>query len=189
MVLAENGIATAVIVVEKSLLPRPEGPAAPMRGRYVRLEQPSDRVMVAEVEVFSGGVNVAKGKPATQKGQWGGCAPTRAVDGDTNAEHDKCSVGDIVGWWEVDLGGTVAIERIVVWNIAPPNDYRMAHLMVSVLDENRTPAHWYPVRAAAPRWEFDSSTASPATPQTSTRHRHSRTCGTTFRRSPARSSP
>jgi len=113
VVLAENGIATAVIVVEKSLLPRPEGPAKPMRGRYVRLEQPSDRVMVAEVEVFSGGVNVAIGKPATQKGQWGGCAAGRAVDGDRNANEDRCAIGDPVGWWEVDLGATLAIEKIV----------------------------------------------------------------------------
>ena len=72
------------------------------------------------------------------------------MHGDTNAENDKCSVGDIVGRWGVDLGGTVAIEKIVVWNVAPPNDYRMGHLMVSVHDENRTPAHWYPVREAVP---------------------------------------
>jgi len=157
VVLAAEGVARSVLVVAEGLLPRTRGPAAPMHGRYLRLRNAADRTMLAEVEAFSGNTNVALHRPATQQGQWGGCTAANAVDGDQNPDHDRCAVGDVGGWWEVDLGQTVAIDRIVAWNTDARNAYRMANLTVSVLDETRRPMHWLQVREAQPSWEFDSS--------------------------------
>ncbi|MEI6499650.1 MAG: DUF4838 domain-containing protein [Armatimonadota bacterium] len=165
VVLAKNGVARATIVVSADLLPRASTvKPPPMPARYLRLTNPNDRVMVAEVEAFSGGTNLARGKPATQSGTWREFYDAaRAVDGNTDpvgtftTENSQIAT-DIQGaWWEVDLGRTEAIDRVVVWNIAPPNEKRQQGLMVSLLDADRKPVVAFEVNSNANHWEFDSS--------------------------------
>ncbi len=97
--------------------------AAPAAGRYVTVYLPgTDRTLsLAEVQVFSGGKNIAQGKATTQSSTQHGGASSRAVDGNTDGEWGHGSIthseeGVTAPVWEVDLGDTVNIEKISVWN-------------------------------------------------------------------------
>jgi hypothetical protein len=65
--------------------------------------------------------NLAMGKPAAQSSNYG---PTSgagaAVDGDTDGQFPNGSVtatnADANAWWEVDLGASVPIGSITIWN-------------------------------------------------------------------------
>ena len=119
------------------------GPAA-VGGRYVRIELPQrgtpvkeGRILsVAEVEVFSGGGNVALRSTATQSK--GRTAASVAIDGNTdgrtNATHSDVGAWD--PWLEIDLGKTAVIESLVVWNRPKLSD-RLNGFLVTVLDEGR----------------------------------------------------
>ncbi len=95
----------------------------PVAGRFVRVEIPKDKatLSLAEVQVFSRGVNVAlKGKAQQCKDANGGVA-SRAIDGNTNTSWGGNSIthtpeNEPNPWWEVDLGREVPIEQLVVWN-------------------------------------------------------------------------
>jgi glucose/arabinose dehydrogenase/azurin len=127
-------------------------PQPPLTGRYVRLVRPGRATVlsVTEVQVFSGGENVAVKGSATQSstlagGATGGHAP-RAIDGGlepnlpagtdplkgtvqfTSTEQDP--------WWELDLGVERPIDTIALW--AASADTRNG-LYVSILDANRRP--------------------------------------------------
>jgi formylglycine-generating enzyme required for sulfatase activity len=92
-------------------------------GRFVRVEIPKERatLSLAEVEVFSGGVNVAlKGRAIQNKTSHGGVAE-RAIDGNKNTRWAGGSITHTPEnqpnpWWEVDLRKEFPIERVVVWN-------------------------------------------------------------------------
>ena len=95
-----------------------QGPAP----RFVRIELPGKTkiLQIAEVQVFSGGENVAMRGEARQNSTYAGAEARRAIDGSTAGEYEKGSVahtneGDDP-WWEVDLKEEREIERIVVWN-------------------------------------------------------------------------
>ena len=95
-----------------------KGPQA----RYVRIELPGKTklLQLAEVQVFSGGENIAPRGTATQVSTYADAVAQRAIDGRTDAEYEKGSVahsgdGDDP-WWEVDLKAEQTIERVVVWN-------------------------------------------------------------------------
>ena len=124
--------------------------APPVNGRYVRLVRPGRGVVlsVTEVEVTSGGTNVATEGTASQStvvagGATGGHA-SRAIDGGVDmaaaagadplqGTHAFTSPGQDP-WWEVDLGAEKPIESIALWPAAPEtrNGY-----YVAVLDANR----------------------------------------------------
>ncbi len=119
-------------------------------GRYVRLVRPGRAhvLSVTEVQVMSGGQNVARTGTATQSstvagGATGGHA-FRAIDGGvdmaavagtdplngthafTSAEQDP--------WWEVDLGQARPIDAIALWPATPET---RSGLYVAVLDADR----------------------------------------------------
>lgn len=93
-------------------------------GRYVRVEQPTPgtAVTLSEVEVFSGGKNVALGKATVQTSVEGMAWGELAVDGKTNGllSREETSVIRTRGsmpdmqWWEVDLGREYPLDRIVL---------------------------------------------------------------------------
>ena len=125
----------------------PADAAAAPRGRFVRVELPgSERILsLAEVEVFRGGENVARGKPATQVSTTHDAPAARAVDGNTeggffvgNSVTHTATQAD--PWWEVDLGAEEAVERIVVWNRTDGGvGVRLAGARVLLLDAERRP--------------------------------------------------
>jgi hypothetical protein len=116
----------------------------PVKARFVRIEMPGEtRVLsLAEVEVFSRGVNVAKNQSATASSEIYGGVATRAVDGNPDGDYNNGSVThtqeSVNPWWEVDLGQAVAIEKILVYNRAGNSD-RLAGFTLQLLDGNRKP--------------------------------------------------
>jgi putative heme-binding domain-containing protein len=92
-------------------------------GRYVRVALPGKArtLTLAEVEVYSDGVNVARRGKATQSSTAYGGVAARAIDGNksgrygdggqTHTEEDTPNP-----WWEVDLGKEYPIESIVIYN-------------------------------------------------------------------------
>ncbi len=112
-------------------------------GRFVRIEgMPGQLIHLAEVEVFSGGTNVARNGKATQSSTGYGGDASRAIDGNTNGEYAKNSVshtadGDPSPFWEVDLGREFPLDRIVVWNRTDGLEQRLGNATLRVLDEGR----------------------------------------------------
>jgi hypothetical protein len=59
--------------------------------RFVRIEIPGDKkcLQIAEIEIMSGGKNIAKGGKATQSTTGHGGDASRAMDGDKNPNYGK----------------------------------------------------------------------------------------------------
>ena len=91
-------------------------------GRYVRVELPGRGTLtLAEVEVMSGGINVAKKGRASQKNTASGGDASRGIDGnksgsygDDGQTHTEENTNR--PYWEVDLGEEVPIESIAIYN-------------------------------------------------------------------------
>ena len=132
----------AVTRVRAAITP-PEGATGPV-ARFVRVELPgkSKILQLAEVQVISGGANVALQGEAKQSGSYAGAIAARAIDGNTAGEWDKGSVahsdeGDD-RFWEVDLKQDHPIESVVVWNRSEFPE-RLAGCRIVALDEKRQP--------------------------------------------------
>ena len=115
-----------LLVASLAAIPRfadSQQPALSLKGRFVRVESMQKRgtLSLAEVQVFSGGQNVAlKGNAVQSSTEWDGAA-RRAIDGNTDGSWGNRSVthsDENVPFpaWEVDLGSEVSIEKIVIWN-------------------------------------------------------------------------
>ncbi|MDZ4847709.1 MAG: PVC-type heme-binding CxxCH protein [Pirellulaceae bacterium] len=108
------------IRVEPSVAPLIAGKPA----RFVRIEVPGDKriLTLAEVEVSSGGRNVAKSGTATQSSTNGNGVAARALDGNKDPDWNKggqthtTNSGSTNPWWEVDLGQSVVIDKVGIWN-------------------------------------------------------------------------
>jgi hypothetical protein len=78
--------------------------------RFVRIEIPGEKkcLQIAEIEIMSGGKNVAKGGKATQSTTRNGGDASKALDGDKNPAWGKgmthTQENQPNPWWEVDLG-------------------------------------------------------------------------------------
>lgn len=146
----------ADVALRNQLLPRIEpllddlpadladpGPAASgVRGRTVRIELAGKRTLtLAEVEVFSDGVNVAPQGRATQKNTAHFGGPARAIDGnasgafsDGSQTHSQEDTPD--PWWQVNLGQEYPLESIVVHNRTDGNlGARLDGYSLIVLDD------------------------------------------------------
>ena len=145
-------------------------PQPPVTGRYVRLVRPGRATVlsVTEVQVFSGGENVAMKGTATQSstlagGATGGHAP-RAIDGglepdlpagtDPAEGHASSSrAPNRIPWWELDLGAERPIDTIALW--AASADTRNG-VLLSVLDASRKPVFVQDgLRLQAPMYPVD----------------------------------
>jgi hypothetical protein len=125
------------------------------KGRFVRVDLPGQTasLSLAEVQVFSAGKNLAPGGKATQSSDPAiapGAGPKgypaaaqRAIDGNTDGNLAAGSVTETRAepnpWWEVDLGASVAIDYIVVWNRTDGGSMgrQMKNCRLSVLDAGR----------------------------------------------------
>lgn len=92
-------------------------------GRFVRVELPgrSRTLTLAEVEVLSGGRNIAPQGKASQKNTAHGGEAKRAIDGNRVGHYDSNGQTHSVEntpnpWWELDLGSERPIESIVIYN-------------------------------------------------------------------------
>ena len=139
----------------------PEQAVATPAGRFLRVELPGpNRILsLAEVEVYSNRVNVARGKAATQRSTAEGGAAARAVDGKTDGTYEANSVThsatEADPWWEVDLGAVVPVERVAIWNRTDRGlGSRLAVARLVLLDEARKPV-WEKVLESAPAPSVD----------------------------------
>ena len=122
----------------------PETPQPSPRARFIRIELPGKAkvLQIAEVQVFSGGENIATRGAATQISTYADAGAQRAIDGNTAAEYEKKSVahtaeGDDL-WWEVDLKAEREIDRVIVWNRFELPE-RMQGFRLVALDAQRQP--------------------------------------------------
>jgi putative membrane-bound dehydrogenase-like protein len=112
--------------------------------RFVRIELPGDKriLTLAEVEVISGGKNVAPGGKATQSSNNGGADAKKALDGNKDPDYNKggqthtTNNGEKNPWWEVDLGQAVEVEKIHIWNRAG-FESRLAGFTLRLLDADK----------------------------------------------------
>ena len=137
--------------------------------RYVRLEAPGEgRILsLAEVQVMSGGTNVAgQGKARQSSTDYGGDA-ARALDGNTDGQFDAAKSTTHTGtekdpWWELDLGQEQPVETVAIWNRTDAGvGVRLANTRVLLLDAQRKPV-WQGVLEAAPA---PMSQVGPSSPQ------------------------
>jgi hypothetical protein len=98
-------------------------PPRPAQTRFVRIELPGKERMLSlsEVQVFSGGTNVALKTKATQSSTDYGGAAALALDDNTDGRFDEAKStthtrAEANPWWEVDLGREMPVEKIIVWN-------------------------------------------------------------------------
>jgi putative heme-binding domain-containing protein len=114
-------------------------------GRFVRIELPGRHrtLTLAEVEIYSGGRNIARQGKASQKNTAHGGVASRATDGNRNntysaggQTHTEENTAD--PWWEVDLGGQFPIESIVIYNRHDGDLYkRLDGFTLTILDSKR----------------------------------------------------
>ncbi len=135
---------------------RPPAAAAGVKARFIRLELLGKQKMLqlAEVQVFSGGTNVAPKGEAKQSSTYTDAAAARAIDGRTDGEYEKGSVAHTTQqdnpWWEVDLKTTRTIDRLAIWNRAEMPE-RLAGFRIVALDEERKVVWEKGDNAAPPR--------------------------------------
>lgn len=138
----------------------PSLPAGPLSARYVRIDLPgkTEFLSLAEVQVFSQGEEVAQGKTATQSSTDYNGPAQLAVDGNTdghffNALSTTHTKKDQSPWWMVDLGKSVSIDRVLVWNRSDSESVgtRLNGFRIALLDEQKQPLWVKPEITAAPR--------------------------------------
>jgi len=116
-----------------------------VEGRFVRIELPGDQrtLTLAEVEVLSGGKNIAAKGSAEQSATAHGGEPDRAIDGNTNGSYSSGTQTHTPEnrqdpWWELDLGREQPIESITIWNRTEGDlGKRLDGFNLKILDENR----------------------------------------------------
>ena len=122
-------------------------------GRYVQISIPGAMKILhlAEVQVFSGGKNVATLGKARQSSTSNDAPAKLAIDGNTNGDFFKArstthNVTEKDPWWEVDLGAAKSIEKIVVFNRTDGNtSSRLANFVISVFDKPASDAKRQPI--------------------------------------------
>ncbi len=132
--VADPAVKTALYDRIVPLLDRGLGSAAHVRGRYVRIDMLGGMrtLWLAEVEAIAAGDNAARSGIAAQKQPAAAGAAAAAIDG--SADTAACTQAGEDPWWEVDLGGTLPLERLVVRQAAGLKKDRLKTFTVKVLD-------------------------------------------------------
>ena len=127
----------------------------------ISLPGPERTLTLAEVEVFSDGVNIAKqGSAAQSSVNWGGL-PDRAVDGnrsgrwaDGGQTHTLEDQPD--PWWELDLGTARAVDLVRLWN-RTDGDFgkRLDGVVVRLLGANHREVAQFDSRTASEQMDFE----------------------------------
>lgn len=139
-------------------------------GRYVRVEIPGRATLtLAEVEVYSNGENVARRGRASQKNTAHGGDASRGIDGNTDGSYGgggQTHTEELTGnpYWEVDLGGEVPIDRIVIYNRTDGDlGNRLSGFTLKVLDNRRNEVvKLAGLPAPQPKAEYELAGGGPA---------------------------
>lgn len=118
--------------------------AMPRRARYVRVSLPGKGRLLhlAEVQIYSGGKNVALQGVASQSSTGFNGPANLANDGNTDGDYAKKSVSHCAQqddpWWELDLKSEMPIDSVTVWNRTDGDtSKRTENFVVTALGENR----------------------------------------------------
>jgi putative heme-binding domain-containing protein len=114
-------------------------------GRFVRIELPGKQrtLTLAEVEVISDGINLARKGKATQSSTSNGGDASKAIDGNKSPTfgdggQTHSAEGTDNPWWELDLGSEAVIESIIIYNRADGAlGSRLNNFTVKVLDKDK----------------------------------------------------
>lgn len=112
--------------------------------QYVRISLAGEKrvLTLAEVEVLSGGKNIAPSGKASQSSVGAGGTPERAIDGKKDPDYNKqgqthtAEGSDTAPWWELDLGAVKPIDQIQIWNRGGLFD-RLKGFRIELLDAAR----------------------------------------------------
>ncbi len=114
--------------------------------RFVRVELPRKGTLtLAEVQVFSGGKNIAPTGKARQSSTAFSGDAAHAIDGNTAGDFGSGSESHTAEnedhpWWEVDLGKDQPVDSVAVWNRTEQNGKyvkRLEGFTLTVLDAQR----------------------------------------------------
>ena len=108
-------------------------------GRYVRVSLTAEDVqlVLAEVEVYSAGENVAISKTASQSSDLNANVAfqaSTAVNFVTLSNTGSMTSVEDNPWWEVDLGSETVIDKVIIYEGAES----LENLNLEILDESRT---------------------------------------------------
>jgi len=125
--------------------------------RYMRVELPGEsRILsLAEIEVFSGGTNIALAGEASQSSTDFAGEAKLAIDGKTDGKYDSKSTTHTQvsnnPWWELDLKAAKAIDKLTLWNRLDGELHsRLDGFHISLLDDARKSV-WSKQIAKAPK--------------------------------------
>ncbi|MEZ6141358.1 MAG: DUF1553 domain-containing protein [Zavarzinella sp.] len=116
--------------------------AQKVKARKLRIEIPAKGTFLslAEVQVLSGGKNVALTGTAMQSSTDYGGVAKRAIDGNTDGTYTNNSVShtarDNNPWWEVAWNNDQEIDSITVWNRLDGVGDRLAPYRINLYDGN-----------------------------------------------------
>ncbi len=90
--------------------------------------------------------NLAQGMPATQASVYGFGIPSHAADGNTNGIYIDDAVagtvthtaGGVQDWWQVDLGRSILVDRVQLWNRTDCCSDRLSNFTVFVSPSDMT---------------------------------------------------
>ena len=116
--------------------------------RFVRISLSGEKrvLTLAEVEVISGGKNIAPSGEATQSSVGAGGTPERGIDGNKDGDYNKkgqthtAEGSDKAPWWELDLGSVQPVESVQIWNRSGLHD-RLQGFKLELLDAERKPVY------------------------------------------------
>jgi hypothetical protein len=111
----------------------------------VRVELPGKEkiLSLAEVQVFSGAENIARGGAASQSSTAYDAPARLAIDGNTSGDFESAKSTTHTEpsqnpWWEVDLKTAQPIDSVVLWNRTDNQlEKRLSNFRFLVLDEQR----------------------------------------------------
>ena len=141
---------------------------AAIQGRYVRVAIPGKQkiLSLAEVEIFAGANNIARGGEASQSSTGFDGPAALAIDGNTDGRYAvaKSTTHTEISddpWWEVDLKSAQPIERMMLWNRTDEGTVeRLVDFGVTILDDKRQVV-WEQKVAQAPKPSVELSPGGP----------------------------
>ncbi len=122
-------------------------PAKMRLPQYIRISLPHRGIIsLAEIEVFSNGVNVAGSGTVRQSSTYMIGQAKLAIDGNKNGDYNKALSHTHHGdpsstpYWQLALKGPMPIEKIVIWNRSDPGLHsRLNGMLLTILDRDFKP--------------------------------------------------
>ncbi|MBT4692383.1 MAG: DUF1553 domain-containing protein [Planctomycetaceae bacterium] len=167
--ILENQWFVAINHAANSVDPLPKQQPQPQyQGRYVRISHSATQTQfltMAEVQVFSNDINIAPSGKATQSSHYPNSPASKAIDGNHNGSFATCSctTEQRGAWWELDLGKSIDIDSVTVWNRTDCCPERLDNISIEILDEQRQVIATRTLKKSAVRNTLPAGAAQPST--------------------------